>query len=73
LQASEISVEDHLPLLLKLDLAHSTNESRYFVLGQTNAGRPLFVAFTARGDKIRVISARDMSRKERAMYGQADT
>jgi uncharacterized DUF497 family protein len=63
----------NLPLLLKLDPGHSSNESRYFVLGQTNAGRPLFVAFTARGDKIRVISARDMSRKERAVYGQADT
>jgi uncharacterized DUF497 family protein len=63
----------NLPLLLRPDPSHSQAESRYFVLGQTNAGRYLFVAFTIRKDKIRVISARDMSQKERAIYEQANS
>ncbi len=62
----------YLPLPIQPDPAHSTTESRYFVLGQTNGGRHLFLAFTLRKDKIRVISARDMSKKERAAYGEAN-
>lgn len=61
----------NLPLLLQPDPAHSITEARYFVLGQTNAGRHLFIVFTIRSDKIRVISARDMSKKERGAYGEA--
>ena len=58
----------NLPLLLHPDLAHSQEESRYYVLGQTNRGRRLFIAFAIRNDKIRVISAREMSKKEREQY-----
>jgi hypothetical protein len=57
-------------LLLQSDLAHSHTEARNYVLGQTNAGRRLFIAFTVRKDKDRVISARDMSKKERAIYAK---
>ena len=60
----------NLPLLLQSDPAHSQTEARNYVLGQTNAGRRLFIAFTVRNNKIRVISARDMSKKERAVYGK---
>ena len=56
------------PLLMKDDPRHSMQEARYYALGQTAAGRLLFVAFTIRGDRIRVISARDMSRKETEVY-----
>lgn len=63
----------NLPLLVQADLSHSQTESRYFVLGQSNAGRFLFIAFTLRKDKIRVISARDMNQKERASYEQANS
>jgi len=56
------------PLLLVPDLAHSKQEQRYFVLGQTDEKRRLFVAFTIRSNLVRVISARDMSRKERKLY-----
>lgn len=63
----------NLPLLLQSDEAHSQKEPRYYVLGHTIAGRRLFIAFTAREDKIRVISARDMSKKERKIYEQADS
>jgi hypothetical protein len=63
----------NLPLLLLPDTAHSQTETRYYVLGQTDAGRQLFISFTIREDKIRVISARDMSKKERVIYAEADT
>lgn len=43
-------------------------EERFFVLGRTNSGRLLFIVFTRRGTKVRVISARDMHKKERKMY-----
>jgi hypothetical protein len=56
------------PLIVADDGKHSGAERRYFVLGQTDGDRPLFIAFTLRGDLIRVISARDMSRRERKVY-----
>ena len=54
--------------LLAEDFRHSQAEARYQALGETIEGRRLHVTFTLRGDsrKIRVISARDMNRKERA-------
>lgn len=56
------------PLVVTEDTGHSENESRYYSLGQSDTSRLLFVVFTVRGELIRVISARDMSRKERAVY-----
>lgn len=50
------------------DEGHSSDEERYLALGETKEKRPLFVAFTERLGKIRVISARNMSRKERRAY-----
>ena len=52
------------------DEAHSTDEARMYGLGQSDAGRLMFVAFTIRERLIRVISARDMSRKERRFIGR---
>ncbi len=63
----------NLPLLLQPDPEHSQKEPRYYVLGHTIAGRRLFIAFTVREDKIRVISARDMSKKERSIYEQINS
>ena len=66
----------NFPLFTYPDLSHSTKESRYIAYGQTNASRLLFVIFTLRGSFVRVISARDMNRKERIMYhekSQADS
>jgi uncharacterized protein len=57
------------PLIAADDLRHSARERRYYVLGQTDSSRPLFVVFTLRGTLIRVISARDMSRNERKVFG----
>ena len=56
------------PFVVRGDLKHSGNEKRYYVLGQTDLKRTLFIAFTVRNKLIRVISARDMSRKERKVY-----
>jgi uncharacterized DUF497 family protein len=58
------------PLVVLDDLKHSDTEPRYHALGQTTAGRLLHITFTIRTSKIRVISARDMHRKERSIYEQ---
>ncbi len=58
------------PLVIKEDAQHSETERRFLALGQTDNNRSLFIAFTVRNDLIRVISARDMSRKEREVYGR---
>jgi uncharacterized DUF497 family protein len=58
------------PFLVAVDEKHSQKEPRYYALGQTDAGRELFLVFTVRGQLVRVISARDMSRRERKEYGR---
>jgi uncharacterized DUF497 family protein len=60
------------PLLLADDPSHSKIEQRFYVLGKTDGERPLFLVFTVRRRLIRVISARDMSRKERSEYRNAE-
>ncbi len=56
------------PLLVQEDEIHSKSEPRHYVLGITKGGRHLFIVFTIRQNKIRVISARNMSRRERRIY-----
>jgi uncharacterized DUF497 family protein len=60
-------------LLLLEDAAHSQDEPRIHALGKTDDGRALHITFTLRQSDqlIRVISARDMHRKERTIYEQA--
>jgi len=58
------------PLVVLDDLKHSGNEQRFHALGQTGEGRLLHITFTIRTNMIRVISARDMHRKEREIYEQ---
>ncbi|MES1166689.1 MAG: BrnT family toxin, partial [Pseudomonadota bacterium] len=58
----------HQPLLVAPDPAHSRTEPRFRVLGRTNHGRLIHLNFTPRGDKLRIISARPMNRKERTAY-----
>ena len=58
------------PLVVMDDLKHSGNELRFHALGQTSDGRLLHITFTIHTTLIRVISARDMHRKERAIYEQ---
>jgi len=56
------------PLIVGSDERHSTGEERLYALGQSDSGRLMFVVFAIRGRLIRVISARDMSRKERRIF-----
>lgn len=56
------------PLVAAPDARHSEQEERIHVLGQTDSGRPLFLVCTIRDARIRVISARPMSRAEREEY-----
>ena len=62
------------PLLLLEDKAHSQNKPRVHALGKTDDGRTLHITFTLHqsGELIRVVSARDMHRKARTVYEQAD-
>lgn len=61
------------PLLMLADASHSQKEPRIHALGKSDDGRTLHITFTLRvnGKLIRVISARDMHRKERTTYEQA--
>ena len=62
----------NVPLLIATDVKHSDQELRLHALGITDDGRRLQISFTVRdeGRKVRVISARDMNRKERIIYEQ---
>jgi uncharacterized protein len=71
-EAEEVFFND--PLLLRSDRAHSASEARYFALGRTDGGRLLFISFTIRARTLlRVISARDMTRREASAYGRSKT
>lgn len=62
---------DPKKVLLK-DTLHSGHEERSILLGKTRQGRLLFLAFTIRNEKVRVISARDVTkRKEIGLYEKA--
>jgi uncharacterized DUF497 family protein len=70
-QVTTAEAEDvffHEPLVVRSDLRHSGKEKRYYALGQTSTGRTLFLAFTIRKKLIRVISVRNMNRREREAY-----
>lgn len=57
------------PLIVNKDEAHTQIEERFRVVyGQTNKGRLMFMIFTIRNHKLRVISARDQSKKERKEF-----
>lgn len=70
-QAEAEEIFFHAPLLFFDDPTHSDAESRFVAHGTTAAGRLLTAAFTVRGNRIRIISVCDMSRKERRAYDQA--
>lgn len=58
---------DHGKKMLQ-DALHSGREARYILIGKTKNKRRIFIAFTIRNNKIRIISARDLNRKERRLY-----
>ncbi len=56
------------PLLIYEDKSHSEQECRCYALGKMDDSQYLFVVFTVRQQKIRVISARSQNKKERSYY-----
>ncbi|TGL25834.1 BrnT family toxin [Leptospira levettii] len=56
------------PILIAYDENHSEKETRFAALGISNDSRRLFAVFTIRNNKIRIISTRDMSKKEKKIY-----
>ncbi len=58
----------NLPVIAGDDEKHSETENRFFVLGQTDSGRLLFLVFTVRNNSKGSVSARDMNKKERGVY-----
>jgi uncharacterized DUF497 family protein len=65
-EAEEIFFNE--PLFVRSDTPHSELERRYLALGHTDTGRLLFISFTIRRHLVRVISARDMTRRETRRY-----
>ncbi|MCC7178458.1 MAG: BrnT family toxin [Acidobacteria bacterium] len=59
------------PLVVNVTTRHGAGEPRFIALGQTDVGRLLTIVFTIRGTRLRVISARAMSKPERKIDGQA--
>jgi uncharacterized DUF497 family protein len=72
-QAEAEEIFFNQPLLVATDDKHSYQESRYLALGITSPGVLLSVVFTLRKNAtlIRVVSARPMSKRERAFYEKA--
>ena len=60
------------PLIVADDEKHSGVGRRLYALGTADSGRLLFAVFTIRENLVRVISARDMSRRERRVFGRAE-
>ena len=56
------------PLVISSDVGHSNYEVRFYTLGKSDSPKYLFIVFTVRNNLIRIISARDMNRKERRAY-----
>ena len=65
-ETEEIFLDDNLKILR--DIKHSQKEGRLIALGKTFTNKKLFVVFTVRGEKVRIISARPMNKKERRHY-----
>jgi uncharacterized DUF497 family protein len=59
------------PLIVLEDPRHSIAENRFAAFGKTDSGRQLVVVYTVRGSRVRVVSARDMNKRERRFYEEA--
>ncbi|HUC90088.1 MAG TPA: BrnT family toxin [Patescibacteria group bacterium] len=65
-EAEEVFANE--PFVTAEDVKHSAVEQRFYGLGRTKTNREIFVAFTIRDKKVRIISIRDMKKKERLAY-----
>jgi uncharacterized protein len=67
-EACEVFDDDHSSAVRDPD--HSLDEDRHLIFGMSTDGKYLVVSYTERGDRIRLISAREMTRRERRAYEQ---
>jgi uncharacterized DUF497 family protein len=67
-EASEVFDDDHSSAVRDPDQA--VDEDRYLIFGMSKDGKYLVVSYTERGDRIRLISARQMTPRERRAYEQ---
>ena len=65
-EAREVFDDDHSSAVVDPD--HSTDEGRFLIFGISKGGTYLVVSYTERGDRIRLISARPMTPRERKAY-----
>lgn len=65
-ECEAVFTDENLKLLE--DIFHSKTEDRFIIIGKTRKQRLLYIAFTIRNNKIRVISARDINKKEIKLY-----
>lgn len=67
-EATEVFSDDNSSTVPDPD--HSTGEERYIIFGATKQGRHLVVSYTEREERVRLISARQMTPRERRAYEQ---
>lgn len=65
-EAEEVFLDENI--LLLEDIKHSKQEERFEAIGKIVKDKILFLAFTIRKNKIRIISARIANKKERRQY-----
>lgn len=68
-EAEEVFLDENLGVVK--DIKHSQNEERFIAVGKTTEKKTLFVVFTLRKEKLRIISARLANKKERSRYEKA--
>ena len=68
LEASEVFGDDYSSTVPDPD--HSGDEDRYLIFGVSTNGKYLVVSYTEREERIRLISARIMTTRERRAYEQ---
>jgi len=67
-EASEVFGDDYSSSVQ--DPEHSAGEERYLIFGKSRGSTYLVVSFTERSERIRIISARRMTTRERKAYEQ---
>ncbi|MBU1000108.1 BrnT family toxin [Patescibacteria group bacterium] len=65
-EAEEVFLDDGVAI--ERDIKHQEMEKRYIAIGKISSDKTLFIIFTSRKSKIRIISARLANKKERRVY-----
>lgn len=68
-ESEEIFLDENLQVVK--DVKHSQKEARFIAIGKTSENKTLFVVFTLKKNKVRIISARKANKKERSKHEKA--